>query len=393
MAFTFSTDDGARRFQARIVPEPGPDGEGVASVLAVSRDITELWDARERVRLQARFLDAVGEAVIATDLEGEVIYWNRAAEELYGWSAEEATGRNILDLIPADLPPEERTRIVDRIRRGEKWAGELTVRRKDGTEIPVFVTDAPIVSEEGDLIGVVGVSQDMTEQHRMEARLRQAQKMQAIGRLAGGVAHDFNNVLTVIRGNTQLALSHLPDESEIRSELEDVLKAADSATALTRHLLAFSRKQVLEPRILDLADVVREIRSMLDPLLGARVEIRTRFADDRGPVEADRGQLEQVILNLAVNARDAMPRGGVFTLVVESARVDPELAEGYEGVEAGRFTVLAVSDTGVGMSAEVREQVFEPFFTTKEPGEGTGLGLSTVYGVVRTGSSGRAAAS
>jgi signal transduction histidine kinase len=253
---------------------------------------------------------------------------------------------------------------------------ELEVRAPDGTRVPLEVS-ARCVTREGDAPAVQCIARDLSDRRRLEAQLHQSQKMEAVGRLAGGVAHDFNNLLAVILGYSDIALERLPAGAPLRREVELIRKAADSAAGLTRQLLAFSRRQVLQPRVLDLNAVLRGLDPMLRPLLGEPVDLVTVLEPELGRVRADPGQLEQVIVNLVLNARDAMPRGGRLTL--ETANV---LHRGADGA-AERHVMLAVSDTGRGMDAETVTHVFEPFFTTKEKGKGTGLGLSTAYGIVK----------
>jgi nitrogen-specific signal transduction histidine kinase/CheY-like chemotaxis protein len=225
--------------------------------------------------------------------------------------------------------------------------------------------------------------QDVTERVVLEDRLRQSQKMEAVGRLAGGVAHDFNNLLTVILGYTQLLMDGLPPGSRLAEGTAQIKSAADRAAGITRQLLAFSRKQVRSPRLIDLNNVMLNLDTMLRRLIGEDIEVLTVPAGDLGTVKADPGQIEQVLMNLALNARDAMPTGGKLTLETSNIELDDGYAHERQPVEPGRYVMLAVSDTGVGMSPETLAHIFEPFYTTKEPGKGTGLGLSTVYGVVK----------
>ncbi len=249
--------------------------------------------------------------------------------------------------------------------------------RRDGRKAALLVSRVPLHDATGEVVGVLGVYQDVTERKRLEEQLRQAQKMEAIGRLAGGIAHDFNNLLTIIFGNAHL-LRQLPSGTpDIPQLIDDIHDAADRAAALTRQLLTFSRRQPSRPEVIDLSEVVASLAGLLRRLLGERISVRTQVAPDPVRVRADRGQLEQVVMNLAVNARDAMPGGGTLTIATSSVTAPCGL-----GNASTRFVRLTISDTGVGMTDEVKARIFEPFFTTKEPGKGTGLGLATVYGIV-----------
>jgi PAS domain S-box-containing protein len=320
-------------------------------------------------------------AIYTLDPASTVRTWNRAAEALYGWQAEEVIGRP-LPTIGQDL--EDHARLRDRVLLGEALRGvEVTRRRKDGTSVDVSLSVAPLHDAAGRVTGILSIAADVTELRQLEGRYRQAQKMEAVGRLAGGIAHDFNNLLTAIIGTTALVLEDLGLESRARLDIQEIEKAAKRAAGLTRQLLIFSRQQVLEPRALDLNALVGNLEKMLHRLIGEDVELRTKPAAGLGAVRADPGQLEQAIVNLVVNARDAMPKGGRLT--IETA--DVELDRGYVAAHGpalpGPYVLLAVSDTGVGMDGATKARLFEPFFTTKEPGRGTGLGLATVYGIVK----------
>jgi PAS domain S-box-containing protein len=332
--------------------------------------------AARSASLEATLVDAVQQAVIATDIEGKVVFWNAFAERLFGWSRHEAIGRSILDLTPRESTREEAAAIMDRLTRGESWAGEFPVRRKDGSTFIAFVVNSPILDAEGRLSGVVGVSTDVSEQRALDARLRQASKMEAIGRLAGGVAHDFNNLLTVILGNVELLLAKREAASSGDACLTEIQDAAKRAASLTGQLLAFGRKQLVRPAVLELVESVRAMLPMLHRLMGP--EIRITF-EGEAPLHAvlDPGQLDQLLLNLVLNARDAMPEGGSVAISLASVA---DIGSSRTPSSAG-FVRLRVRDDGTGIPKEALAHVFEPFFTTKE-GKGTGLGLATVYGIV-----------
>jgi two-component system cell cycle sensor histidine kinase/response regulator CckA len=286
--------------------------------------------------------------------------------------AGELVGRTEDEFVSAEVA--EATRLSDRqvLDTGEPLLGaEEEHTLADGKTAALLTSRVPLRDAAGRVIGVLGVYQDVTERKRLEAQFRQAQKMEAIGRLAGGIAHDFNNLLTIITGNVHLIQHRAPGDPEFPQLVEDINDAATRAAALTRQLLMFSRKQPTRPEVLDLNEIVSGMVSLLRRLIGERVTVRTQLAAAPVRVRADRGQLEQVVMNLAVNAKDAMPEGG--TLTVGTA----------EFIENGRFAQLVVCDTGTGMTDDVKRHLFEPFFTTKEVGKGTGLGLATVYGIVQ----------
>jgi two-component system, cell cycle sensor histidine kinase and response regulator CckA len=346
-------------------------------------DVSARRRVNERIRFQAHLLDTVAEAVIATDVDGKVVFWNRFAEELYGWRAEEALGRPVGEMTTAEHALGDAAPLFAKAREGTTWSGELDARRRDGTVFPVRLTTSPIRDETDRVVGIVGASSDLTARRELEDRLRHAHRMESVGSLAGGVAHDFNNLLTVIIGNVELALHGLPEGDARRGELIEVQRAAERAAELTQQLLAFSRKQVVQPRVIDLNTVLRDTEKMLRRLLGEHITLALQPGERLGSVRADPAQLEQVVVNLAVNSRDALPHGGRLTLATANVALDDASGRLPPEVAAGEFVMLSVSDTGIGMDEATRQRIFDPFFTTKGPGEGTGLGLATVYGIVQ----------
>lgn len=345
------------------------------------RRVAEAVAAEALKRLEAVFR-ASPLAIIALDKDGWVTSWNAAAERMFGWKAEEVVGERFPVLMSGDEG--EALLPWERVLEG-RYPATIDVRAvtRQGSPVDVRVWSAPVTDAAGEVTGVMVVAEDVQERRRLERQLLQAQRMESVGRLAGGVAHDFNNVLTAILGHTEIALNELAPDAPMREDLEQVKKAAERAAALTRQLLAFGRQQVLQPRVMDLNEVVADIEKLLRRLIGEHIDLRTVLDPHLGPVRADPAQIEQVIMNLAVNARDAMPEGG--TLTIETANVD--ILEGYVQepvvLEPGRYVMLRVIDTGVGMDEATRHRAFEPFFTTKEAGKGTGLGLATVYGIVQ----------
>jgi two-component system cell cycle sensor histidine kinase/response regulator CckA len=376
----FEFPDGGRGwFELRI--EPVPEG-----VLVLSIDI----DDRKRAPQRFRSLVESAPHGIFVQTGGRFAFLNAAAGRLFGaTNADELVGQPVLERFA----PEDRDRVRQRIRRLNEErrpveSVEESIVRGDGERVPVEVSAVPIdfQGERGALVFAVDLSERHraeAERARLEAQFRQAQKMEAVGRLAGGVAHDFNNLLTVILGYADEAAARLAEKSPARADLLEIRRAGESAAALTRQLLAFSRQQVRSPVLLDLNAVLAPLEGMVARLLGEDIELRLRLAPSLGRVEADVNQIEQVVMNLAVNARDAMPGGGRLTLETADVELDEAYAEQHVGVAPGPYVMLAISDDGCGMDAATRERLFEPFFTTKEAGKGTGLGLATVYGIVK----------
>lgn len=354
-------------------------------VCGISTDITdrkmaEDWLQELMDRLQA-IVRASPVAVIAIDPDGIVNMWNPAAERIFGWSEDEVVGRPV-PFVPDDKREEFRA-LRERVLRGESlFQLELERRRKDGTRVLVNLSAAPLRDRGGNTYGVMAALEDVTERKQLEERLRQATKMEAIGRLAGGVAHDFNNMLTAIRGYSELLVRDLSAGDRKRRQAEEILKAAERAASLTQQLLAFSRRQVIQPKTVDLNALLTNLMGMLRRVIGEDIRLVARLEPGLWPITADPGQLEQVVLNLAVNARDAMPQGGVLTVETANVREEPS-SEGGRAAGSSGAVQLTIRDTGLGMDAGTLARIFEPFFTTKELGRGTGLGLATVYGIVQ----------
>ena len=349
--------------------------------------------AEEALQNEQRFLrailDSVEAGIVACDSRGVLTLFNRAARELHGLSEESAPPdqwRQKYDLYRPDgktlLNQDEIP--LHRALRGERVRNvEVLIVPKNGAPRTLLTSGQPIVDAQGRNLGAVIAMQDITERKLLESQLRQAQKMEAIGQLAGGVAHDFNNLLNVILGYSEMVLSDLGDNDPHRPRIEQVRKAGERAASLTRQLLAFSRKQVIQPRVLDLHALMAEMEKMLRRLIGEDIDLSIGAQPGARRIKADPGQIEQVAMNLVVNARDAMPQGGRLAIETASVDLDERFARDHPGARPGSYVMLAVSDTGCGMTPEVQARIFEPFFTTKEPGKGTGMGLATVYGIVK----------
>lgn len=488
-------------------------GGEIVGFLSMNTDITERKKTEESIRFQAHLLNTVEQAVVATDLNGIVTYWNQYAEKLYGWTPAEAIGRTVFELTTPELINlKQAKQIMSRLSSGTSWAGEFVTRNKAGVHFPAYVSNSPVYDDTGKLVGIVGVSVDITERKNAETALRlaedkyrslvesspaivylkephppystiyvspnveifgyspeewyaepgmwssmlykedrervlhefesaarhdleteleyrivardgnihwwqdkgrfiadeegngigwqgvildvtkskaleeqlyQSQKLESVGRLAGGIAHDFNNMLTAINGYSELTLRKLDADNPLRRNIEEIKKAGERSAQLTHQLLAFSRQQVLQPVVLDINEAITDTIKLLERLIGEDVKLVIALNSRTGRVNVDPGQLSQIIMNLAVNARDAMPNGGELTIETANVFFEPENTEQKVGVLPGAYVMLAVCDTGEGMDDTTQQRIFEPFFTTKELGKGTGLGLATVYGIVK----------
>ena len=348
-----------------------------------AEDITEHKRAEaENMRLVTA-IEQSAEGVVITNTKGEIEYVNPAFTRTTGYSREEAIGQNPRILKSGRHDAAFYQQLWDTILKGQPWHGEVINQRKDGTLYTEQMSIAPVRGGNGEVTHFIATKQDVSERKIMEAQLQQAAKIEAVGRLAGGVAHDFNNLLTVINGYSELLLDELAQDSTLSGYVKEIHGSGERAAALTRQLLAFSRRQVLAPQVLDLNVVIADLENMLRRLIGEDIVLLTILEPSLGHVKADPGQIEQVIMNLAVNARDAMPFGGKLTIETRNANLDETYAHNHPTVKACPHVMLAVSDTGSGMTPETQEHIFEPFFTTKEKGKGTGLGLATVYGIVK----------
>jgi len=341
------------------------------------RKTRELRDSQNRLAL---IVDSSQDAIIGKNLDGIITHWNKGAEAMYGYTAMEMIGRSISVLSAPDRP-DEIPGILEKIQRGEHVEYFESIRvAKDGRRLNVSISVSPIHDQEGKVVGASAIGRNITAQKKIEDQLRQSQKMEAVGRLAGGVAHDFNNLLGIVTACTELLRVRVDEES--LEFVNNIAEASKRGASLTRQLLAFSRRQPVQSQILDLNERLKEVSKLVKPLMGDDVEI---MLPSRGPaavVELDPGQLDQVVLNLAVNARDAMPQGGRFIIDTGVFDLDESFARDHS-MTPGSYVMLAISDTGIGMDEATRSRVFEPFFTTKESGKGSGLGLATVYGIVK----------
>jgi len=381
--FVLLKKDG-KKFNGEIsaVPFRSADGQP-KGIIFITRDVTERKRAAEAYMRLATAVDQAAEDIVITDAAGKILYVNPAFEATTGYSQSEAIGRNPRFLKSGKHDDAYYQRMWATLSHGEVWAGHLINKRKDGTLFEEEATISPIRNPAGKIVSYVGVRRDVTREVALAAQLRQAQKMEAIGQLAGGVAHDFNNLLTAIHANASLLLDAQLEAAEAVECSQEIVEAAERAATLTRQLLMFSRKQVMQPVNLDLNEVVTQMTKMLHRILGEDVALSAHYATHLPLIRADAGMIEQVILNLAVNARDAMPAGGRLAITTGTDTNPAAETDAANAVASGTQVWLEVADQGCGISPEHLGHIFEPFFTTKEVGKGTGLGLATVYAIVQ----------
>jgi PAS domain S-box-containing protein len=381
--WTLRRKDGST-FATDVIATTLPDG----NIVGIIRDITERNEAVAALRTaEERMRFALHNAQVGiwdANYTTGVVTWSETLEAQFGLAA--GTFGGTFESFVALVHPADREALLEAVGQGMKTGNDFTTQhrtiRPDGTVRWLTGAGRVLLGEDGRPLRAVGISLDVTERRALEAQYQQAQKMEAIGRLAGGVAHDFNNLLGVILGYSQLLLRSLASGDPRCQDVAEIQKAGATAAALTRQLLAFSRKEIIEPRLLDLNRVLSDMREMLERLIGEDVKVVLRLRPELAPVQADRGQMEQVVMNLAVNARDAMPDGGIVTIETAHVTLDAAYAKTHLSLEPGAYVALTVTDTGCGMTPDVQGHLFEPFFTTKERGKGTGLGLATVHGIV-----------
>jgi two-component system cell cycle sensor histidine kinase/response regulator CckA len=372
-------------FPIELSVSPIRDANGtIVGASSIKRDISERKQASETAARLAAIVESSDDAILSKSLDGTVLTWNAAAERMYGYTADEIVGHSIYVLIPGELQPEEQ-HILERVRQGEHVAHyETTRRRRDGSHIDISLTLSPIRDGTGIITGASSIQRDITDRKRAEETLRQAAKMEAIGMLAGGLAHDFNNQLYAMSGFAHFIGRDPGLSPAARQDLLELQKVSERMASLTRQLLAFARQQVLSPETLDLNAAVEDTQPMLQRLIGSNMAIELALTPGPKWVRADRAQLVQVLLNLVINARDAMPEGGRIVLRTTTLEVSPgHVFDRLKvPVEPGAYAELQVIDSGKGIAADHLPHIFEPFYTTKEVGTGTGLGLATVEGVV-----------
>jgi PAS domain S-box-containing protein len=373
----FEFQAGDRTFDVTVAPVVN---HGYVNLYA--HDITDRKRIDESHARLAMAVEQAAETIMIADLDGTILYANPAFEKSSGYTRAEALGQNPRILKSGKQDAAFYREMWNVLKRGEVWQGHFCNKRKDGTVYEENATVSPIRDANGKTVSYVAVKHDVTHEMELNVQLLQSQKMEAFGLLAGGIAHDFNNILSVVLGYSDIWLTKLPPDAPICGALTAIKSAGERASGLTQQLLAFSRKTILEPKILDLNAIVNETKKMLARLIGEDIGLVSNLDPGIPRIKVDPGQISQVLMNLAVNARDAMPRGGTLTFKTGTVDFDDAYVQTHPGAQPGCHALLSVSDTGSGMTPETLTRIFEPFFTTKGVGKGTGLGLAVVHGVV-----------
>jgi PAS domain S-box-containing protein len=361
-------------------PETG-DTEGIVEFV---RDVTERMEAQEALRRIHAAVEQAQNFIVITDAHGGIVYVNPYFEKYTGYSLDQVRGA--LPLVFQSLADGERVfreEVLPELHKGMVWSKTMHAFIQDGSKVHVDLTASPVLDDAGRLVNIVFVARDVTREKQLESQLFQAQKMESVGQLAGGIAHDFNNLLQIINGYADMALNRLEAPHPVHRYLQRIREAGERAASLVQQLLAFSRRQVMDPKPLDLNGLIEDLLTMLTRLLGEHIVIRFEPEPSLDLIYGDKTMLEQVVINLCVNARDAMPEGGDLVLETHDVTVDEAFCKKHPWAKPGRYALMSVSDTGHGMDAATIQRIFDPFFTTKEMGRGTGLGLATVYGVVK----------
>ena len=369
--------------EAEGVFESERGGKGMLlGTQGIARDISDYKKAEEALHRRGQALEQSVDGIIITGLDGTMQFVNKAWASMHGYEAKELVGQHWRVFFTEEQLEGEVVQFLEAAGQPGGCKDDISHVRKDGSAFPTRMSTTALRNDADSIVGLVWSARDITDELRLEGQLRQAQKLEAIGHLAGGVAHDFNNLLQGILGYGDMAMQELPSDSPAYESIEEVMKAADRATTLIRQLLTFSRREKLEARHVDLNRIISDLMKMIQRVIGEHIELRIAPGHKLGVVFADPGQLEQILMNLCVNARDAMPQGGQIQIETSVARLDRRFCQRHPWARPGEYVLLSVTDNGEGMSPEVRERIFEPFFTTKEAGKGTGLGLATVYGIV-----------
>ncbi|NOZ12970.1 MAG: PAS domain S-box protein [Acidobacteria bacterium] len=362
--------------------------DGTVFIGGIALDVTEYQALLEEQRQLASIIEQLGEGVMVTDSDGEIIFVNRAYEQMTGYPLEELIGKNPRILKSGKQDMEFYRKLWGTITSGKTWQGKLINKRKDGKLYHEQATVFPVSGKGGNIQYFAAVKRDITHEIKMEENLRQSQKMETIGQLVGGIAHDFNNILTAINGYSELAISNLEPGSKARSHMERVRDAGERAAALTKKLLGFGRKQMIQPKVLDISEIVRRFQPIVRRLIGEDIELVLKLGEDLPPIFADPAQIEQILMNLLVNARDAINENresGERRIVIEASELylDEAYVKHHVGASVGPHILLNVTDTGKGIPEDLQLRIFEPFFTTKKVGTGTGLGLATILGIIK----------